>query len=81
MKCSNHDFAGLSSHPLTLISAPSAISSSFLAPETTPLNALPTTLTQTISDKAAINSPSMNAARATKSHESLLKSGVSRGKD
>ena len=78
LKCSDHDFAGSSSHPL--ISAPSAISSAFSASQTTPLNMLPATLTQTIS-KSALNTPSVNASRATESHSSLLESSVSRGKD
>ena len=79
LKCSDHDFAGSSSHPL--ISAPSAISSSFSASQTTLLNVLPATLTERISTTSTINTPSINASRATESLSSLLESSVSRGKN
>ena len=79
LKWSDHDFAGSSSHPL--ISAPSAISSSLSASQTTPLNVLPATTTKKILATSAINTPSINASRATESHSSLLESSVSRGKD
>ena len=79
LKCSDHDLAGASSHPL--ISEPTAISLSFSASQTTPLNVLPATLTQEISVTGAMNTPSINASRATESHSSLLESNVRRGKD
>ena len=79
IKFSDHDFAGSSIHPI--ISAPSAILSSFPASQTTSLNVLPTTSTQKISATRAINTPSINASQATESHSLLPESSIRRGKD
>ena len=78
-KFSDHDFAGSSIHPT--ISAPSAISSSLPASQTTSLNVLPATSKQKISATRAINTPSINSSRATELHSSFLESSISRGKD
>ena len=86
--CSDHLFAGSSSHPL--ISAASPITSSFSVSQTAPLNVLPAASSsnsrryqqqQKISATSAIITTSINASRATESHSSLLESSVSRGKD
>ena len=71
--------AGSSSH--SLIPAHAPIPSSLLASQTAPLNVLPTTSTQRISATSTINTPSINASRATVSHLTSVESSVSRGKD